>query len=139
MELLQIATAQFITKCDGLLLQIATPFLLQSATRFITNCDRCYNVRWIYYKLRQVLQSAMIITNCDGTTLLPISGEERCVATLKTAVQQTKSYEEQQEKAKGHSVQQSGTRKTLLDGQGKFRLITVLIIIHNAKKSEERY
>ena len=37
-------------------------FLLQSATRFISNCDRYYKVRWIYYKLRQVLQSAMIIT-----------------------------------------------------------------------------
>ena len=24
-------------------------------------------MRWIYYKLRQVLQSAMIITNCDST------------------------------------------------------------------------
>ena len=67
MELLQIATAQFITKCDGLLLQIATPFLLQSATRFITNCDRYYKLRWICYKLRQVLQSAMIITNCGST------------------------------------------------------------------------
>ena len=41
--------------------------LLQSATRFITNCDRYYKVGWIYYKLRQVLQSAMIITNCDST------------------------------------------------------------------------
>ena len=49
------------------LLQIATAFLLQSATRFITNCDRYYKVRWIYYKLRQVLQSAMITTNCDST------------------------------------------------------------------------
>ena len=49
------------------LLQIATAFLLQSATRFITNYDRYYKVRWIYYKLRQVLQSAMIITNCDST------------------------------------------------------------------------
>ena len=67
MELLQIATAQFITKCDRLLLQIATAFLLQSATRFITNCDRYYKVRWIYYKLQQVLQSAMIITNCVST------------------------------------------------------------------------
>ena len=45
MELLQIATAQFITKCDGLLLQIATAFLLQIATG-ITKCDD-------YYKLRQ--------------------------------------------------------------------------------------
>ena len=26
-----------------------------------------YKVRWIYYKLRQVLQSAMISTNCDST------------------------------------------------------------------------
>ena len=49
------------------LLQIATAFLLQSATRFITNCDRYYKVRWIYYKLRQVLQSAMITSNCDST------------------------------------------------------------------------
>ena len=71
MELLQIATAQFITKCDGLLLQIATAFLLQSATRFITNCDRYYKVRCIYYKLRQLLQSAMIITNCDSTWVNP--------------------------------------------------------------------
>ena len=56
-----------LKKCDGQLLQIATPFLIQSATRFITHCDRYYKVRWIYYKLRQVLQSAMIITNCDST------------------------------------------------------------------------
>ena len=62
-----MATAYCITKCDRLLLQIATAFLLQSATQFITNCDRYYKVRWIYYKLRQVLQSAMIITNCDST------------------------------------------------------------------------
>ena len=67
MELLQIATTYFITKCDGQLSQIATAFLLQSATRYITNCDVYYKVRWIYYKLRQVLQSAMIITDCDST------------------------------------------------------------------------
>ena len=69
MELLQITTAWFITKCDGLLLQIATAFLLQSVTRSITNCDRYYKVQWIYYKLRHVLQSAMIITNCDSSVL----------------------------------------------------------------------
>ena len=45
MELLQIATAWFITKCDGQLLQIATAFLLPSATRFITICNRYYEVR----------------------------------------------------------------------------------------------
>ena len=49
------------------LLQTATAFLLQGATQFITNCDRYYKVRWICYKLQQVLQSAMIITNCDST------------------------------------------------------------------------
>ena len=32
MELMQIATAQFITKCDGQFLQIVIAFLLQSAT-----------------------------------------------------------------------------------------------------------
>ena len=84
MELLQIATAQFITKCDGLLLQIATPFLLQSATWFITNCDKYYKVRWIYYKLRQVLQSAMIITNCDSTPpLLIIIAQSLNASTLR--------------------------------------------------------
>ena len=31
--------------------------LLQSVTRFITKCDGYYKVRWIYYKLPQVLQS----------------------------------------------------------------------------------
>ena len=61
LSLLQIATA--------FLLQIATAFLLQIGTRFITSCDRYYKVRWIYYKLRQVLQSAMIITNCDSTNV----------------------------------------------------------------------
>ena len=43
--LLQSATAYFITKCDGLLLQNATAFLLQSATSVITKCDGYYEVR----------------------------------------------------------------------------------------------
>ena len=64
----------FFAKCDGQLLQIATAFSLQCATRFITSCDRYYKVRWIYYKLRQVLQSAMIITNCDSTPPLSLFG-----------------------------------------------------------------
>ena len=62
----------FITKCDGLLLQSATAFLLQSATSVITKCDRYYKVSQFYYKVRQVLQSVTIllqsatgITKCD--------------------------------------------------------------------------
>ena len=51
-DLLQSATALFITKCDGGVLQSATG---------ITKCD------WGYYKVRQVLQSATIITKCDST------------------------------------------------------------------------
>ena len=65
--LLQSATAFFITKCDGLLLQSATAFLLQSTTSVITKCDRYYKVWQFYYKVRQVLQSATIITKCDST------------------------------------------------------------------------
>ena len=57
----------FITKCDGLLLQSATAFILQSATRAITKCDRYYKVWQFYYKVRQVLQSATIITKCVST------------------------------------------------------------------------
>ena len=66
--LLQSATAFFITKCDGLLSQSATTVLLQSATSVITKCDRYYKVWQFYYKVRQVLQSATIITKCDSTT-----------------------------------------------------------------------
>ena len=51
-SLLQSATAFFITKCDGL--------LLQSATSVITKCDRYYKVWQFYYKVRQVLQSATV-------------------------------------------------------------------------------
>ena len=54
--LLQSATAIFVTKCDGLLLQSATAFLLLSVTSVITKCDR-------YYKVRRLLQSATVHTS----------------------------------------------------------------------------
>ena len=61
----------YCTKCVRQFLQIATAFLLlQSATQFSTNCDRYYKVRWVYYKMRRVLQSAMVITHCDSTLAL---------------------------------------------------------------------
>ena len=71
-SLLQSATAFFITKCDGLLLQSATAFLLQSATSVITKCGRYYKVWQFYYKVRQVLQSATIITKCDSTKFFTV-------------------------------------------------------------------
>ena len=59
-----------ITKCDGIITKLGQLsllqnimdsyqklgqlFLLQSATWFITNCNRHYKVRWIYYKLLRV-------------------------------------------------------------------------------------
>ena len=39
---------------------------LQSATSVITKCDRYYKVWQFYHKVRQVLQSATIITKCDS-------------------------------------------------------------------------
>ena len=33
----------------------------------MTKCDRYYKVWQFYYKVRQVLQSATIITKCDST------------------------------------------------------------------------
>ena len=51
--LLQSATAFFITKCDGLLLQSATS--ITKCDNFITKCDR-------YYKVRRLLESATIQT-----------------------------------------------------------------------------
>ena len=66
--LLQSVTASFITKCDNLLLQSATAiFVLHSAASVITKCGKYYKVKQFYYKVRQVLQSAMIITKCDRT------------------------------------------------------------------------
>ena len=47
-----------IPKCDKVVLQSATAILLQSATSVITKCDRHYKVR---YKVRQMLQSAMLL------------------------------------------------------------------------------
>ena len=58
--LLQSVTASFVTKCDGLLLQSATAFLLQSATG-ITKCDNFITKCDSYYKVRQLLQSATVL------------------------------------------------------------------------------
>ena len=44
----------FITKCDS----------------FITKCDSYYKLRRFYDKIRQLLQNATFITNCDITVFL---------------------------------------------------------------------
>ena len=60
---------KIITKCDGTITNCDSLVYYKVRWTVITNCDsffitKCANV---YYKLRQVLQSAMIITNCDST------------------------------------------------------------------------
>ena len=65
----KVRQSNFITKCDRLLLQSASSItkcdrlLLQSVSG-ITKCDR------LYYKVRQVLQSATVITKWDVTEYL---------------------------------------------------------------------
>ena len=56
----------FITKCDTVYYKLRQ--VLQSAMNLLqiaTGITKCDD----YYKLRQVLQSAMIITNCDSTSV----------------------------------------------------------------------
>ena len=66
--LLQSATAILLQSATAIFLQSATAILLQSATSVITKFDRYYKVWQFYYKVRQVLQSASIITKCDRTS-----------------------------------------------------------------------
>ena len=72
-------------KMRQILLQNATPILLQNATEvyykmhqvfitkcdsFITKCDSYYKFRQFYYKMRQLLQNATFTTNCDSTKIV---------------------------------------------------------------------
>ena len=48
--------------------------LLHNVTDIITKCDSFiakyksyYKLQWFYYKMLQLLQNAMSITNCDST------------------------------------------------------------------------
>ena len=66
-----------------ILLQYSTTTLLQNTTEvyykmcqdfyykcdsFITKCDSCYKLRQFHNKMRQLLQNATFITNCDSTS-----------------------------------------------------------------------
>ena len=67
MDLLQIATA--ITKCDGFITNWDSLVYYKVRWTVITNCVTFFITKYVtvYYKLRQLLQSAMIITNCNST------------------------------------------------------------------------
>ena len=60
--LLQNATA--------ILLQIVIEVYYKCVRFFITKCDSYYKLRRFYYKMRQVLQNATFITNCDSTHIM---------------------------------------------------------------------
>ena len=64
--LLQVATG--ITKCDRIITNCDSLVYYKVRWTVITNCDSFFITKCdtVYYKLRQVLQSAMIITNCDN-------------------------------------------------------------------------
>ena len=59
----------FITKCDGIITNCDSLVYYKVRWTVITNCDSFFikMCGTVYCKLRQVLQSAMIITNCDST------------------------------------------------------------------------
>ena len=42
-------------------------FITKRVRFFITKCDNYYKMRRFYYKMRQLLQNATFITNCDST------------------------------------------------------------------------
>ena len=60
---------KIITKCDGIITNCDSLVYYKVRWTVITNCDSFFITKCdkVYYKLRQVLQSAMIITNCDST------------------------------------------------------------------------
>ena len=61
----------FTTKCGRSLLQNAIAILLQNATEVFYEMRQVfyYKMRQFYDKIRQLLQNATFITNCDSTTL----------------------------------------------------------------------
>ena len=60
-------------KMRQILLQNATAILLQNATKIYYKMRHVfyYKMRQFYYKMRQLLQNATFITNCDGTYCFP--------------------------------------------------------------------
>ena len=64
MEILQLVTAKFITKCEG---QADIRFL-QSVTRCITNCDKYYNYKSAagHYKVLDLLKITTGRKKCDN-------------------------------------------------------------------------
>lgn len=59
MELLEIATALFIFKCDRELLQIATFFYYKAATRFIKNWEGIS--KWWLLQIVTVKSNALVL------------------------------------------------------------------------------
>ena len=52
---------KFITKC--------VRFFITKCDSFILKCDINYKMRRFYYEMRQLLQNATFITNCDSTDI----------------------------------------------------------------------
>ena len=65
----KLGGCKIITNCDKSLLQITTAKLLHITIKCYYKLQQLiyYKLRQFYYKLRQLLQIATIITNYDGT------------------------------------------------------------------------
>ena len=65
-----IYSQKVITKCDGIITNCDSLVYYKVRWTVITNCDTFFITKYdtVYCKLRQVLQSAMIIANCDSKT-----------------------------------------------------------------------
>ena len=57
---------KIITKCDS----------------FITKYDNYYKMQRFYYKIRQLLQNATFITNCDSTVMISDFSPRRFIRGL---------------------------------------------------------
>ena len=71
-SLLQNAT-DIITKCDSYFITKCVRFFITKYDSFITKCNSNYKLRQFYYKMRQLLQNAMFITNCDSTKIMKVT------------------------------------------------------------------
>ena len=66
-------------KTQQILLQNTTANLLQNASGFfITKSDSYCKLRQIFYEMRQLLQKAKFITNCDSAIINPKSIYKKC-------------------------------------------------------------
>ena len=64
---LQDATAILLQNATEVYYKMRQVFYYKMRQKFITKCDSYYKLRLFYYEMRQLLQNATFITDCDST------------------------------------------------------------------------